>query len=188
MLCSSYAKFWSCCSNAKLKSSLTLVSVFPSLYYQVQCSSLSRPKRPEEILEVFVVAIVVSGYFISMIVVQCGHFSKFVKVYLSNPFTLQLSLLDVIKLAQFLCTLLAGRVCQSGPAKAQCSAVGSCWKQNSEQDVVWLAEISGRFLKGWLHPNNLAQSLEMLQTHQHFVVSSGPSPVVAACLLVLRSS
>lgn len=44
------------------------------------------------------------------------------KVDLSNPFTLQISFLDVTKLAQFLCTLLVGRVCQSEPAIAQGSA------------------------------------------------------------------
>lgn len=40
---------------------------------------------------------------------------------------------------------------------------------------------AGRFLKGWLRPDNLPQSLEMHLTPQHFVASSGPSPV-AACL------
>lgn len=43
------------------------------------------------------------------------------KVDLSNPFILQLSLLDVIKLAQFLCTLSRESV-HSGQAKAQSSA------------------------------------------------------------------
>lgn len=61
---------------------------------------------------------------LAWLVVQCGHFFIFVKVDLSNPFILQLSLLDVIKLAQlmFWCTLLAGRVRQGRPAKAQGSA------------------------------------------------------------------